>query len=159
MFCHERTSGLVYALGHTGVPFDTASVADVASGRLKDYKLYIFCNLHHLTPEKERLVAELRGKGRTVHLPENPMTAAGLRALFAKEGIHIWNDDADTAVYASASCVALHCAKPGERTIRLPRRAKVTMLYPERREFGASSDRIVFTPQGDGMSTTIFRYE
>ena len=33
------------------------------------------------------------------------------------------------------------------------------MLYPERRELGASSDRIVFTPQGDGMSTTIFRYQ
>ena len=158
-FCHERTSGLVYALGHTGVPFDSASVADVASGRLKDYRLYIFCNLHHRTPEKDRLVAALRAKGKTVLLPEKPMAAAELRELFAKEGLHIWNDDAGSAIYASASCVALHCAAPGEKTIRLPRRAKVTMLYPERREVGADTDRIVFTPLGDGMSTTIFRYQ
>ena len=158
IFCHERTSGLVYALGHTGVPFDTASVADVAFGKLKDYKLYIFCNLHHMTPGKERLVAKLRGKGRKVLLPEKPMTAAELRTLFAKEGIHVWNDDADSAIYASAACVALHCATGGEKVIRLPRRAKVTMLYPERREIAADTDRIVFTPQGDGMSTTIFCY-
>ena len=75
----------------------------------------------------------------------------------AKEGIHIWNDDADSAVYASAACVALHCATPGEKTIRLPRRAKVTMLYPERREVSSGTDRIVFTPQGNGLSTTLFR--
>ena len=158
LFCHERTSGLVYALGHTGVPFDSASVADVASGKLKDYKVYIFCNLHHMTPGKERLVANLRAKGNTVLLPEKPMTTTELRALFAKEGIHIWNDDADSAVYASASCVALHCATGGEKAIRLPRRAKVTMLYPERRAISDDTDRIVFTPTGKGMSTTIFRY-
>ena len=158
MFCHERTSGLVYALGHAGVPFDTASVADVASGKLKDYNVYIFCNLHHLTPEKERLVAELRGKDKTVLLPEKPMSTAELRSFFAKEGIHIWNDDADSAIYASASCVALHCATSGEKVIRLPRRAHVTMLYPERREISASTDRIVFRPSGEGMSTTIFGY-
>ncbi|MBR2837393.1 MAG: hypothetical protein IKE55_01275 [Kiritimatiellae bacterium] len=158
MYCFDRTSGLVYALGHTGVPFDSASVADVASGKLKDYKVYIFCNLHHMTPGKERLVAKLRAKGRTVLLPEKPLSSAELSALFAKEGIHVWNADADSAVYASASCVALHCATPGEKTIRLPRRAKVTMLYPERREVSAGTDRIVFTPQGDGMSTTIFRW-
>ena len=159
MFCHERTSGLVYALGHTGVPFDTASVADVASGRLKDYRMYFFCNLHHKTPEKEQIVKDLRAKGKTVLLPENPMTSAELRELFAKEGIHIWNDDADSAIYASASCVALHCATGGEKVIRLPRRAKVTMLYPERREIAADTDRVVFTPPCDGMSTTIFRYQ
>ena len=159
MFCHERTSGLVYALGHAGVPFDSASVADVASGKLKDYKLYIFCNLHHLTPAKERIVAALKGKGKTVLLPEKPMTTAELRELFAKEGLHIWNADADSAVYASASCVALHCATPGEKTISLPRRAKVTMLYPERRNIAADTERIVFTPPGKGASTTIFRYE
>lgn len=158
LFCHERTSGLVYALGHTGVPFDSASIADVASGRLKDYKLYIFCNLHHMTPEKERVIAKLRAKGKAVLLPEKPMTTTELRNLFAKEGLHIWNGDADSAIYASASCVALHCAVGGKRTIHLPYRAKVTMLYPERREIAANIDSIVFTPQGDGMSTTIFRY-
>ena len=158
-FCHERTSGLVHSLGHAGVPFDSASVADVASGKLKDYKLYIFCNLHHMTPGKERLVAKLRSRGRHVILPEKPMSAVELRTLFAKCGIHIWNDDADSSIYASASCVALHCASPGEKVIRLPRRAKVTMLFPERRAISAAMDRIVFSPHGEGMSTTIFGWK
>lgn len=158
MFCHRRTTGLVLALGRTGVPFDTASVLDVAMGKLKDYKVYIFCNLHHLTPGKERLVEKLRKSGKTVLLPESPLSAEELRARFVREGLHVWNDDADSAVYANASCVALHCATPGEKTIRLPRRARVAMLYPERRRIADDTDRIVFTPAGNGMSTTLFCY-
>ena len=155
-FNDERTSGLVHALGHTGVPFDSASVADLASGKLKDYKVYIFCNLHWMTPEKERLLTDLRAKGKVVVLPESPFTEAELRKLLAAQGVHIWDDDPRDVIYANASCVALHSAAPGEKTIRLPRRAKVTMLYPERREMSADTDRIVFTPQGDGFSTTLF---
>ena len=158
-FNDERTSGLVQALGHTGVPFDSASVVDLASGKLKDYKVYIFCNLHWMTPEKERLLAGLRAKGKTVVLPEGPLTEADLRKLLAAHGVHIWDDDPRDVIYANASCVALHSAVPGEKTIRLPRRAKVTMLYPERREMSADTDRIVFTPLGDGLSTTLFRTE
>jgi len=82
-----------------------------------------------------------------------------LRACFAKCGVHVWNRDPDAAVYANASCVALHCASPGEKAISLPRKAKVTMLYPERREFASCADRIVFTPSETGMSTTLFRLQ
>ena len=158
-FNDERTSGLVNALGHTGVPFDSASIADLASGKLKDYRMYIFCNLHYKTPEKERLVAGLREKGKTVVIPETPLTTDDLRKLFAEHGIHIWDEDSRDVIYASAACVALHTATPGEKTIRLPRRAKVTMLYPERREIAADTDRIVFTPVGATFSTTLFRTE
>ncbi len=158
-FNDERTSGLVHALGHTGVPFDSASVADLASGKLKDYKVYIFCNLHWMTSEKERLLAGLRAKGKAVILPEAPLTEAELRKLLAAHGVHIWDDDPHDVIYANVSCVALHSAVPGEKTIRLPRRAKVTMLYPERREISADTDRIVFTPSGNGFSTTLFRTE
>ncbi len=158
-FNDERTSGLVNALGHTGVPFDSASVADLASGKLKDYKVYLFCNLHWMTPEKERLLALLRAKGKAVILPEAPLTEAELCRLLAAHGVHIWDDDPRDVIYANASCVALHSAVPGEKTIRLPRRAKVTMLYPERREMSAGTDCIVFTPPGDGFSTTLFRTE
>jgi hypothetical protein len=154
----ERTTGLVNALGHAGVPFDSAGIADLASGKLKDYKVYIFANLHLMTPEKERLVSGLRARGKAVVLPEKPLTAKDLRALFAANGVHIWNEDANSAVYASAACVALHCATPGEKVISLPRRAQVEMLYPERREIAADTDRIVFTPSSTGMSTTLFRY-
>jgi hypothetical protein len=40
------------ALGHAGVPFDSASIVDLASGKLKDYKVYVFCNLHLRTPSE-----------------------------------------------------------------------------------------------------------
>ena len=53
--------------------------------------------------------------------------------------------------------MALHCATPGEKVISLPHRAQVEMLYPERREIAADTDRIVFTPSTTGMSTTLFR--
>ena len=33
------------------------------------------------------------------------------------------------------------------------------MLYPERREIAADTDRIVFTPSGTGLSTTLFLYK
>ena len=158
-FNDQRTTDLVNALGHAGVPFDTASTVDLASRQLKDYKVYIFCNLHFHTPEKDRLVAGLRACGKTVVMPDNPMTAKELRALFASNGVHVWNDDHDAAVYASAACVGFHCASGGEKTIRLPRRARVTMLYPERRAIAAGTDRIVFTPASKGMSTTLFRLD
>jgi len=158
-FNDQRTTDLVNALGHAGVPFDTASTVDLASGKLKDYKVYIFCNLHFHTPEKDRLVADLRARGKAVVMPENPMKAKDLRDLFAANGVHVWNDDPDAAVYASAACVGFHCASGGEKTIRLPRRARVTMLYPERREIATDTDHIVFTPAGKGMSTTLFRLD
>ena len=158
-FNDERTSELVHALGHAGGPFDSASVADLASGKLKDYKVYIFCNLHRMTSEKERLLADLRAKGKAVILPEAPLTEAELRKLLVTHGVHVWDEDPRDVIYANASCVALHSAVPGEKTIRLPRRAKVTMLYPERREISADPDRIVFTPSGNGFSTTLFRTE
>ena len=158
-FNDQRTTELVNALGHAGVPFDTASTVDLASGQLKDYKMYIFCNLHFHTPGKDRLVAGLRARGKTVVLPEKPLTAKDLRALFAANGVHVWNDDPDAAVYASAACVGFHCASGGEKTIRLPRRAKVTMLFPERRPIAENTNKIVFTPSTNGMSTTLFRLE
>ena len=158
-FNDQRTTDLVNAIGHAGVPFDTASTVDLASGKLKDYKVYIFCNLHFRTPEKDRLVSDLRARGKTAVLPENPLTSKELRKLFAENGVHVWNDDPDAAVYASAACVGFHCASGGEKTIRLPRRARVTMLYPERRAFAADTDCIVFTPAGKGMSTTLFRLD
>ena len=158
-FNDERTTDLVNELGHAGAPFDSASIVDLASGKLKDYKVYVFCNLHLRTPEKDRLVAGLRARGKTVVLPEKPMKAKELRALFAANGVHVWNDDPGAAIYASAACVGIHCASGGEKTIRLPRRSRVEMLYPERRVIASDADRIVFTPSETGMSTTLFHID
>jgi hypothetical protein len=71
----------------------------------------------------------------------------------------VWSDDPGAAIYASAACVGIHCASGGEKTIRLPYRSRVEMLYPERRVIASDSDRIVFTPSETGMSTTLFRID
>lgn len=155
----RRTTDLVNALGRVGVPFDSAEVADVAGGGLKDYKVYLFCNLVNMTPEKRKLLDSLRSKGRTVVLPDVETAPAALRGMLSAAGVHIWNDDPQSAIYANASCVALHSATPGEKTIRLPAPRKVTMLYPERRLVSGKTDRIVFTPAARTLSTTLFKVE
>ena len=58
---------------------------------------------------------------------------AQLRDFLSGAGVHLYNDDADATVYANASYVALHNAGAGRRTIRLPRPARVTELFPEGR--------------------------
>lgn len=157
---HQRQStDLVNAFGHAGVPFDSAELADVASGKLKDYKVYLFCNLVHRTPEKMRIVEALKARGKTVVLPDVPTDAAELRRLLAVAGVHIWNADPQTAIYANASCVALHSAVPGEKTIRLPSPRRVTMRYPEERLVSERTDTIVFTPREQTISTTLFTFD
>ena len=59
------TSRQVRELGHAGVPFDSASFGDLAAGRLKDYKVYLFPNLFYVTPEKRAVVERLRAAGKT----------------------------------------------------------------------------------------------
>ena len=59
------TSHQVRELGHAGVPFDSASFGDLAAGRLKDYKVYLFPNLFYVTPEKRTVVKRLRAAGKT----------------------------------------------------------------------------------------------
>lgn len=212
------TSRQVRELGHAGAPFDSASFADLAAGRLKDYRVYVFPNLFYATPEKRAVVARLRAAGKTciwlyapgyltpdgasvdgvaaltgfrvrpasarrdglqpVVEPDDPdavrtdnyvvkgndvlcctglLSARALRGLFRSRGIFIYSDDAADALYANASFVALHNAKAGPRTIRLPRPSKVTQLYPERRDLGAGQTEIRF--DAAGPATTLFRYE
>ena len=132
-----------------GAPFDSASMADVMSGRLKKYKAYIFPNLHYVTDEKRSTLQRLRRQGAKLALVgamgepndvvfDKAPTRAQLRTFLSDAGVHIYNDDADAAVYANASYVALHNANAGRRTIRLPRAARVTELFAD---FKALADR------------------
>lgn len=171
----------VNELGAAGAPFDSASFADLASGTLKDYKVYLFPNLHYATPEKRAVVERLRAAEKRLvwigapgsigpegpnpaglAVPEDkvfagPASRADLRELYRAEGVHVYNSDDDAAVYANASYVALHNANAGRRTIHLPRAAKVTELYPEKRSIG---DRIVtISFDAKGPATTLFRVE
>ena len=151
-----------------GAPFDSASMADVMSGRLKKYKAYIFPNLHYVTDEKRGTLQRLRRQGAKLALVgamgepndvvfDKAPTRAQIRTFLSDAGVHIYNDDADAAVYANASYVALHNANAGRRTIRLPCAARVTELYPRSRR--VSSRCTEFSFETSGTATTIFLVE
>ena len=84
------------------------------------------------------------------------MTREELLALYRAEGVHVYCDEEDSAVYACASYIGLHSAKPGRKAIRLPRQAKVIQVYPERRTIGCTKE-ISF--EATGASTSLFRIE
>ena len=60
------TSYQMKELSYSGAPFDSVSFADLASGQLRDYKIYIFLNCHHLTPEKRAVINRLKNNGHTL---------------------------------------------------------------------------------------------
>lgn len=170
----------VNELGGAGVPFDSASFKDLASGTLRPYRVYLFPNFHYATPEKLAVVDRIRAAGGSIvwigtpgtlspagHDPKGVAKPADrifpdvasrqdLRAFFREKGVHVYCDDTAAAVYACASYVALHNAEAGKKTLRLPRRAKVTEVYPETRPMGTVQE-IVFDARGP--ATTLFRVE
>ncbi|MBQ3289253.1 MAG: hypothetical protein IJH50_07585 [Kiritimatiellae bacterium] len=172
---------LANAMSCAGAPFDSASVGDVANGRVKEYKAYIFPNLHYATDEKRDAVLRLRRQGAKLAWigaagaigPDGTVpkgiaepgdaafdtapTRAQLRDFLSGAGVHFYNDDADAAVYANASYVALHNARAGRRTIRLQHAARVTELYPEHRPVSAGCSEFSFDARGP--ATTIFLVE
>ena len=60
------TSYQMKELSYSGAPFDSVSFADLASGKLRDYKIYIFLNVNHLTPEKRTVINNLKNNGHTL---------------------------------------------------------------------------------------------
>ena len=80
-----------------------------------------------------------------------------LRAFLSAAGVHFYNGDADAAVYANASYVALHTARSGHRTIRLPHPARITELFPESRLVSERCSEFSF--DSSGTATTIFHLE
>ena len=237
------TSAQVREFVHAGVPFDTYSFADLASGNIRDYKLYFFPNLFYLTPEKRAVIEKLKAAGKMVVFLYAPgyLTADGasvesmsaltgmkirqdnrlfeslttlsetgdvmksyvvcqfsplfriedpaarplgtlklsdgeavtyaakgpvrlcttgflsrqaLRGLFAEAGIHVYTDDTAVSLYANKSWVAVHSAAAGRQRLHLPRKASVTMMYPQQKKIGEGLKTIEFdVPQS---STTLF---
>ena len=177
---NAATTQLITTLGHAGVPFDTASMKDLMSGKLKDYRVYVFGNLQYLTREKLAAVKRLRERGASLVFvgresglltPEGarPEAAAKLQAwgrvaetgrdaaywkgIFRESGVHVYNEDESAAFYANAGYAALHVGKAGRHRITLPRRMKVTELYPERKDLGVTP---VFDFESKGAETFVF---
>lgn len=172
---------LVNAIGRTGAPFDSASFADLASGALKDYKVYVFPNLHYATQEKEAVIARLRKRGARlvwigepgilrpegvgVALSRSPDTVypavpsyGTLRSLLRECGVHVYCDHPESVVYANASYVAVHNARPGRIAVSLPQASRVTEVYPGSRP-AAPSAVTSFAFSVDACATTIFRLD
>ena len=147
-------SSQVNVMANAGVPFDSASFKDLASGTLRDYTVYVFPNFNYVTPEKTKVIERIRARGgKVVFVDRQPTTREDLLALYRASGVHVYCDEEDSAVYACASYVGLHSAKPGRKTIRLPRQAKIIQVYPERCTVGCTKE-ISF--EATGASTFLF---
>ena len=121
-----------------------------------------------MTDEKRNTLQQLRREGARLAwvgargepsdvVFDTAPTRAQLRTFLSDAGVHIYNDDADAAVYVNASYVALHNANAGRRTIRLPNAARVTELYPESRLVAKRCSEFSF--ETSGTATTIFLVE
>lgn len=170
----------VYEMMSAGIPCDFASFNDLASGKLKDYKVYFFPNLLYRTPEKERVIGQLLAAGKSVLCTgeagfltpsgvdskeniltmlrkEAPLKASFWREFCREKGVHVWNEDADTSIYANAGYVAIHTASAGKRTVNLPKTKKVIELFPGNQVLGDCLSNIVIN--APGPSTFIFAIE
>lgn len=180
---NAATTQLITTLGHTGVPFDAASMKDLSSGKLKDYRVYIFGNLHYLTEEKLAAVRRLReldaklvfiGKESGLLTPNGPnsesarllqalgrveqagQNAAHWKTVLRECGVHVYNEDETASFYANAGHVALHVGNAGKHRIDLPIKMRVTELYPEYKDIGLVTT-IGF--ESTGVQTFIFSTE
>ena len=91
------TSAQVREFVHAGVPFDTYSFADLASGNIRDYKMYFFPNLFYITPEKRAVIEKLKAAGKMVVFLYAPgyLTADGasLESMSDLTGMKIRQDN------------------------------------------------------------------
>ncbi|MBQ9789912.1 MAG: hypothetical protein IJW31_10000 [Lentisphaeria bacterium] len=62
----QTVSDFVVELTHSGVPFETLSLADLERIDLDKFKVYVFPNLYYATPEKLALVNKLKKMGKKV---------------------------------------------------------------------------------------------
>ena len=83
-------------------------------------------------PEESQKATYAKRDGWTSVFLGRPLATPELwRYIFRKAGVHIYNTD-DEAFYANEEFVAIHTAKGGERTIRLPRPCRVTEVFENR---------------------------
>jgi hypothetical protein len=88
-----------WELGFIGAPWDPYLLSDMGNPKLRDYKLYIFLNTFHVTPqEREAVQRRLKRNGATavwVYAPgyiQDNLSVDNIRAL---TGIHVAETDSD----------------------------------------------------------------
>jgi hypothetical protein len=63
---HSAINGSVIELAHSGVPYDTLLLSDLGRKNIKNYKVYLFPNLLFITPDKKKIIDNLKRNGKTL---------------------------------------------------------------------------------------------
>ena len=86
-----------WELGFIGAPWDPCLLSDMGNPKLRDYKLYIFLNTFHVTPqEREAVQRRLRHNGATavwVYAPGYIQDNLSVDNIQALTGIHVAETD------------------------------------------------------------------
>ncbi len=175
-FTKKIISETANEMHYTGAPFDTILVEDLANPETPHYKIYVFYNLVHVTPEKLKAIKDLVNRGallvficspdlepvfknnpNVIFTGNKPIKRNELRELVKKKGIHIYTDDAKSVLFASRGLVGIHRSAAGNAEIKLPKLpARIQQILPVRKDF-APTKSIKYNHTECGSS--LFRIE
>ncbi len=92
-----------WELGFMGAPWDPYLLSDMGNPKLRDYKLYIFLNTFHVTPEeREAVQARLKRNGATavwVYAPGYIQDNLSVDNIQALTGIHVAETDSPAELH------------------------------------------------------------
>lgn len=92
-----------WELGFMGAPWDPYLLSDMGNPKLRDYKLYIFLNTFHVTPEeREAVQARLKRNGATavwVYAPGYIQDKLSVNNIETLTGIHVAETDSPAELH------------------------------------------------------------
>ena len=161
------------ALHYTGSPFDAILTEDIIQGLAPRYKVYIFPNLVHVTPEKRACLEGLLSSGAKLLFVTSPefksdspnaifaedynVTTAQLRELFASEKVFCYNDDSRAVTFACRGLVGIHRKEGGPALLKLPKPAKRIRQLLTNEQVFPNGDTISF--EHPESATSLFRID
>ena len=126
------------ALLHSGVPWDLYEISDFSEVADR-YRVVGF--IVPAPTENVRVAQSWCGKHGVPHLEfvegECSDDPCAVREFCVSHGIHCYNDEGH-AVYVLRSLIALHAKTTGTQLLRLPRRQRITPLFPTAPSFEAN---------------------
>lgn len=101
---------------------------------------------------------KLPGSATNIFCTTGYLDRTAWQELLKKSGVHVYIDSTEPVIIASSSYVAVHTAKGGNFTVKLPKKAaKVTMLMPEEKVVARNVSDFKYT--APARSTAIFLCE
>ena len=152
-------------LGSCGTPYDVFDISDFADileekdteGKPR-YKAAVFL-IPHATEAMTQAIALWERSGRSYLRADQLaplLDAKEVYDLCCKAGIHCWAQPGDV-LYANANWLVLHAATEGEKTLMLPRKAKVREVCADGETCEVVTDRL--TVQLRQYETKLYRVE